>query len=61
MPDIDEILEILQRNVDDARERVSHILEERMPYLLEEEGLADVSATSLNEARLMTEETAAGK
>lgn len=45
MPDIDEILEILQRNVDDARERVSHILEERIPYLLEEEGLADVSAT----------------
>jgi len=36
MPDIEEILEILQKNVDEARERVSH--------LLEEEGLREVSA-----------------
>lgn len=35
MPDIDEILEILQRNVDEARDRVT--------YLLEEEGLREVS------------------
>lgn len=34
MPDIDEILEILQRNVDEARERVT--------FLLEDEGLREV-------------------
>lgn len=28
MPDIDEIIEILRRNADDARERIRHILEE---------------------------------
>lgn len=39
MPDIDEILEILQHNVDSARER--------MNYLLEEEGLREVSGMRL--------------
>lgn len=37
MPDIDEILEILQRNVDATKER--------MAYLLEEEHLSEVSWT----------------